>query len=287
MKKLINLKAIATMVTLLFSMTVIFTACGSSNESNSGKLQGKISVVGSTSVQPLAQELADDFNITETELLIDIQGVGSSAGIKAITDGTCDIGASSRELTKEEQAAGLTEKVIAIDGIAAIVNSSNSASDLTKEQLAKIFKGEIKNWKEVGGVDKEILVVSREAGSGTRGAFEELLKLQKKEGDKTISLVKSDALIAEGNGAVKANIASKDNAIGYISIGFVDKTVKALKIGGIEATEANVKAKTYSISRPFLMLTKGEMKPEVKAFMDYILGDKGQAVVAKKYISVK
>jgi phosphate transport system substrate-binding protein len=253
----------------------------------SGKSESKISVVGSTSVQPLADELGMEFK-NQSDIKVDVNGVGSTAGIKAVNDGTCDIGTSSRELTDEEKKWNLKETVIATDGIAVIANSANKVGDLSKEQIVKIFKGEIKNWKEVGGDDKEIIVVSREAGSGTRGAFEELLKLEKKEGDKKISLVIENALIAEGNGAVMANVAGKDNAIGYMSIGMVDQTkVKKLKVDGVEATEQNVSDKKYIISRPFIMLTKGEPKKEAKEFLDFILSDAGQKIVAKEYISVK
>jgi len=157
--------------------------------------------------------------------------------------------------------------------------------------LLKIFKGEIKNWKEVGGEDKEIIVVSREAGSGTRTAFEELMKVQK-DAEKDGKTVKVSALyekaqVAEGNGAIKQNIASKENAIGYISIGFIDSTLKTSKIDGVDATEANVKAKTYKVMRPFLMLTKGEEKPGTKAFINFIMGDAGQKIVSEKYITIK
>ncbi|MCX8131135.1 MAG: phosphate ABC transporter substrate-binding protein [Clostridia bacterium] len=293
-------KSLTLMLVMVFAFSLVFTGCGQKENTNdpaatkpagdSGgkKLEGSITIVGSTSVQPIAQALADAFGDIESGVTIDVQGGGSTSGVKSANDGTSDIGTSSRDLKEEEKGWGLTEHVIALDGIAVAVNPANAVSDLTKDQVAKIFKGEIKNWKEVGGADKEILVVSREAGSGTRGAFEEILKLEKKEGDKTISLVKADALIADGSGAVLANIASKDNAIGYISLGSVDKTIKTVKIDGIEATIENIKSKTYAISRPFLMLTKGDMKPEVKAFIDYILGEKGQEVVAEhKYIKVK
>lgn len=282
---------------MVLSAAVVFTGCGTNTDSakpaatkteaTKAATSGKVTVVGSTSVQPLAQLLGDNYSKT-SGVKVDIQGVGSTAGIKAIHEGTCDIGTSSRELTKEEKAWGLKETVIAMDGIAVIVNPKNKVADLTKDQVVKIFKGEIKNWKEVGGIDKEIIVVSREAGSGTRGAFEELLKLQKKEGDKTISLVIDNALIAEGNGSVMANIAGKENAIGYMSMGMVDaKKVSKVKIDGVEATEDNVKADKYAIKRPFLMLTSATPSKDTQAFIDYILGKDGQAIVAKEYIAVK
>lgn len=304
-----GLKNLALIFTLMFALSTLFVACGQKAEENTApaaknetpaapaqekkeepkkeeaKLSGSITIAGSTSVQPLAQELADAFSDINKDVKIDVQGGGSGVGIKAAADGTADIGTSSRDLKPEEK-TGITETVIALDGIAVVVNPKNAVSDLTVEQIQKIFKGEIKNWKEVGGADKAIVIVVREAGSGTRGAFEELMKLDKKEGDKTISLVAQTALVQEGNGAVKAAIASKEDAIGYLSLGFVDNTVKASKVGGVEATVDNVKNKSYKISRPFLMLTKGELKPEMKAFIDYILGA-GQELVKKNYITVK
>lgn len=259
--------------------TLVLTGCA-------GQGGSKISIVGSTSVQPLAQELADKYN-ESNKIKIDIQGVGSTAGVKSANEGTCDIGTSSRELKDEEKAWNLTETVIALDGIAVVINPQNKVEDLTSDQISKIFKGEIKNWSEVGGDDKEIIVVSREAGSGTLGAFQEIMKLEKKEGDKTVSLVVANALVADGNGAVLANVAGKDNAIGYMSMGMVDETkVKKLKIDGVEATGENAKEGKYPISRPFLMLTKSDVNKETKAFIDFILSDEGQKLVSEEYISV-
>ncbi len=301
MRKSASFKFVALIFALVFAVSML-SACGASNETSpesnpSGStpsestpsastpeqeaaLEGTITIVGSTSVQPLAEALADEFSTANTGVKIDVQGGGSTTGVKAANDGTGDIGNSSRDLSAEEKGWGLTEHVIALDGIAVAVNPSNPVEDLTKDQLVKIFKGEILNWKEVGGADKEILIVSREAGSGTRGAFEELLEIEE--------MVKADALVAEGTGAVMANVASKDNAIGYISLGSMDKTVKGVKIDGVEPTVENIKAKTYIISRPFLMLTKGDLKPEVKAFIDFIMSDKGQEIVVnQKFISSK
>jgi len=247
-----------------------------------------VSIVGSTSVQPLAQTLADEYNANNPQVNIEVQGVGSTAGIKAVYDGTCDIGISSRNLKEEEKAWNLTETVIALDGIAVIINPNNKIDNLTAEQILKIFKGEIKNWNELGGDDKEIIVVSREAGSGTRGAFEELIKLEKKENENSISLLLDNALIADGTGSVMANVAGKDNAIGYMSIGMVDETkVKKLKLDGIDATEDNVLAQKYNISRPFLMVSKNDIKNEAKEFLDFIISDEGQKIVSEEYIPVK
>ncbi|MCX7842179.1 MAG: phosphate ABC transporter substrate-binding protein [Clostridia bacterium] len=299
MRKLTSLKSLILVLAVLFAMTTLFAACGQKAEETKPSettkaaetkkeetkgVEGNIIIAGSTSVQPLAQELADKFMEANKGVKIDVQGGGSSAGVKAAIDGTADIGTSSRDLKEEEKNSGLTETVICLDGIAVVVNPKNTVSDLKKDDITKIFLGEIKNWKEVGGPDKNIVVVSREAGSGTRGAFEELLKLEK---DKK-SLLVSTALIQEGNGAVKAAVASKEDAIGYVSLGYLDNTLKAVKVDGVECSEDTIKAKKYAISRPFLMLTKGEMKPQVKAFIDYILSGKGQETIkAKHYITVK
>lgn len=280
MRNILKVRTVVFLITIVVTLGMVLSGC-------SGKSGSKITVVGSTSVQPLADDLRIEFE-KQSDIKVDVQGVGSTAGIKAVNDGTCDIGASSRELSDEEKKWGLKETVIAVDGIAVIANPANKVDNLSKDQIVKVFKGEIKNWKELGGDDKEIIVVSREAGSGTRGAFEELLKLEKKEGDKKISLVVDNALVAEGNGAVMANVAGKDNAIGYMSIGMVDQSkVKKLKVDGVEATEKNVSDKKYMISRPFIMLTKGEPGKEAKEFVDYILSDNGQKIVSKEYIAVK
>jgi phosphate transport system substrate-binding protein len=283
-------------VILGVSLVVALVGCGSNdgvnnNTNNVGeetsvesKLEGTVAVVGSTSVQPIAQELADAFAEIEPGIQVDIQGVGSSAGIKAANEGTADIGTSSRELKEEEKAYGLTEHIIAYDGIAVAVSSNNGVENLTTEQIAKIFKGEITNWSEVGGADAEILVVSREDGSGTRGAFEELVKLLD---ENDVSLVKADALIADGNGAVKANVASKDNAIGYVSLCYLDDTLKAVKVDDVEASVESIKDGTYKISRPFLMLTNGEVSDVAQAYLDFIMSDAGQEIVGESLITIK
>ncbi|MGB3367443.1 MAG: phosphate ABC transporter substrate-binding protein [Acidaminobacteraceae bacterium] len=249
--------------------------------------QGSLIVVGSTSVTPIAEELAAAFMEMNPQVTIDIQGIGSSAGVKATKDLTADIGMSSRNLKEEEKTWGLKEYTIAFDGIAVAIHPSNPVADLSKEQISDIFSGKIRNWSEVGGSDAEILVVSREAGSGTRGAFEELMDLvEKNDAGKKVSIVKLDALIAEGNGAVKANVASKENSIGYISLSYMDETVKSLSVDNIDVSVENIVNGSYKISRPFLMLSNGEENELQKLFIEYILSDEGQEVVAEKLIPV-
>lgn len=260
---------------------------GATSTGEATGLHGTLAVVGSTSVTPVAQQLADAFKEVEPNLQIDVQGVGSTAGVKAANDGSANIGMASRELKEGEKEWGITEHVIAYDGIAIVVHPSNGLDALTSEQATQIFKGEITNWKDLGGVDKEIIVVSREAGSGTRGAFEGIMKLQEKNAaGKKISVVTKDALIADGNGAVKANVASKEFAIGYVSLSYLDESVKGLNIDGAEPTIEAILATDYKISRPFLMLTNGDITAETQGYLDFIMSTEGQKIVAEKLIPV-
>ena len=281
----------------LLGAAVLLTSCGDNGSTASGTTPtstaatsdaaSKIEVVGSTSVSPLIEKMAAEYNKTDANTKINIQAVGSSAGIKAAQDGTAQIGMSSREL-KDSEKAQLTETKIAIDPIAVVTNPANGVENLTKDQIIGIFKGEIKNWKEVGGTDKPIVVVIREAGSGTRDAFEEIMKLTSEKDGKKISLVAQDAITADSNGAVKQNIATKENAIGYLSFGVVDDTVKGLSVDGVKPSTENVKNDTYLIKIPFLLVCKGEYDAAAKKFVDFIMSDAGQKMVeADGYISAK
>lgn len=240
---------------------------------------GKIVVVGSTSVSPTIEKLAADFmENVEPGVTIEVQSVGSSAGIKAAGDGTGDIGMASRNIKEEEKALGLDEYILGFDGIAVVTHPSNEVKDLSSEQIQKIFAGEITNWSEVGGKDVEIIVVSREEGSGTRGAFEELMGLDKEV------LVTGDAVIAEGNGAVKAQVASKEDAIGYLSLSYLDETVQQLKVDGVEGTPENIKDGSYKVSRPFLLLTKPEKNEAVEAFFKYFDTDNAKKIIEDQHL---
>lgn len=248
---------------------------GATNLSYAAELSGQIIVAGSTSVQPLSEELAQEFMTKHPGVRINVQGGGSGAGITAAKTGAAQIGSSSRDLKPEEE-ANLKVFEIAKDGIAIVVHPSNKVSKLTTEQIRKIFSGEITNWKQVGGKNAKIMLVIREAGSGTRGAFEELVM------GKTPVL--PSAIVQGSTGAVMASVAQAKNAIGYMSMGAVDKTVKAVKVDGVAANEQNVVKKRYKIARPFLYLTKGEPTGLAKAFIEYVLGKEGQKLVARDYI---
>ena len=233
-------------------------------------LSGSLSMVGSTSMEKFANALSEAFMEKYPKVTVTAEFVGSGAGIEAVSNGTADIGNSSRNLKDEEKAKGVAEN---IDGIAVVVDPANTVEDLTKDQLTSIYDGTVTNWKDVGGNDAPIVVVGREAGSGTRGAFEELLKLED-------ACKYSNEL--DSTGAVMAKVASTPGSIGYVSLDVLDDTVKALKLDGAEPTEENIKAGKYFLSRPFVMATKGEISEQsdlVKALFDFIYSDEGSELV--------
>lgn len=293
MKKLAALVAAAAMFA-----TLGLTGCASNNDASSSASPSSsaagsassgsssnvtLNVIGSTSVEPLMTAIGDKYT-SETGVKVQVQGNGSSAGIKAAQDGSADIGMSSRELKQEELDSGLETQTLALDGIAVIVNTKNPVKNLTVDQISKIFKGEITNWKDVGGNDQEILLAIREAGSGTRDAFEELCNLTEKQGDKTVSVVdESKAIVSDSTNALAQNVSSKENAIGYISLGSLDASaVTALEVDGVACTEENVQAGTYKISRPLLLVTKGAPSADAQALIDYAMSEEGQKVVTDK-----
>lgn len=235
-------------------------------------LSGSVSMSGSTSMEKLANAVAESFMEKYPNVTVTAEFTGSSAGIESVLAGSVDIGNSSRNLKDDEKSAGAVENIVAIDGIAVVADPANKVEDLTKDQLVSIYTGETKNWSEVGG-DDQAIVVGREAGSGTRGAFEELL-------DIADACVYANEL--DSTGAVMAKVASTPGAIGYVSLDVVDDSVKALKLDGVDATEENIKAGNYALSRPFVMATKGEIseqKTEVQALFDYLTSDEGKALI--------
>lgn len=251
------------------------------NENIGGKdLSGTLTIAGSTSVQPFSEVLAEKFMSKNKQVQVNVQGGGTSQGIEAAISGAANIGSASRDLTAEEKAKSLIDTKLAIDGVAVITHPSNKVSDLTMDQIKNIYLGNIKNWKEVGGNDAAITVVCREDGSGTREAFSSIV-MNKED-------ITNKALIQNSNGAMRTTVAGDKNAIGFVSLAIVNSEVKALKINGIEASVGNVKSGTYKISRPFLYLTKGEPTGLAKAFIDFVLSDEGQKIIADEgAISIK
>lgn len=246
-----------------------------SSAADTAELSGTITLSGSTSMEKLANALCEGFMQKNPGVTATAEFTGSGAGIEAVIAGTVDIGNSSRNLKDEEKANGAVENIVAIDGIAVVVDPANTVTGLTKDQLISIYTGAVTNWSEVGGADAPIVVVGREAGSGTRGAFEEILKVED-------TCAYANEL--DSTGAVMAKVATTPGAIGYVSLDVVDDTVIALALDGVEATADNIKAGNYFLSRPFVMATKGEISEQsdlVQAWFDYVLGEEGQAVAAQ------
>lgn len=238
-----------------------------------GDLNGSISMIGSTSMEKFANALGETFMGQHPGVTVSAEFIGSGAGIEAVINGTADIGNSSRNLKEEEKAAGVVENIVAIDGIAVVADPSNQVEGLSKDELVSIYDGTISNWKDVGGQDQPIVVVGREAGSGTRTAFEEILELED-------ACKYSNEL--NSTGAVMAKVASTPGAIGYVSLDVVDGTVKALPLEGSEPTPENIKSGSYFLSRPFVMATNGaisEQSPEVQALFDFISSAEGGELV--------
>lgn len=236
-------------------------------------LSGTITLAGSTSMEKLANALAESFMEKYPSVTVSAEFTGSSAGIESVLAGSVNIGNSSRNLKDSEIEQGAVENIVAIDGIAVVVDPANTVTALTKDQLIGIYTGTITNWSEVGGADAPIVVVGREAGSGTRGAFEELLEVE----DLCVYANELDS-----TGAVLAKVASTAGSIGYVSLDVVDDTVIAVDLDGVAATAENIVAGDYFLCRPFVMATKGEIAEQselVQAFFEYIQSDEGKAVV--------
>ena len=265
-RKKIKLLAGAMIIAMIGA---VFTGCGNNSTSNDGTVT--ITVSGSTSVGPLMEKIAEKYEEENSNISIEINQTGS-AGIKDAMDGISQIGMSSRDL-KDEEAAKVKATVLAYDGVAVITNTGNSVKELTIGQIRDIFTGKITNWSEVGGSNAPIVVVSREAGSGTRTAFEEGVEYSEEE------LVK-DAIISKGNGDVKTTVSTNENAIGFVSFEYVDDAISSINVNGIEPTAANVKAGSYALSRPFLAVTNEQyITEDSQKLIDYITSEEGQQIV--------
>ena len=236
-------------------------------------LSGSVTLAGSTSMEKLANAMNEAFMEKYPNVSATAEFTGSSAGIESLAAGSVDIGDASRALSDDEKGQGIVENIVAIDGIAVITDTDNTITDIKSEDLAKVYTGEITNWKDLGGKDEQIVVIGREAGSGTRDAFEELMD------------VKDSCKYAQeldSTGAVLAKVAATPGAIGYVSLDVLDDTVNGLQINSVEPTEENILAGTYVLQRPFVMATKGEISEQseqVQAYFDFINSEDGQNVI--------
>jgi phosphate transport system substrate-binding protein len=237
-----------------------------------------VNIAGSSSVQPLSEELANAFMERNPEISINVAGGGSSAGIKAASDGTADIGASSRELSRDEE-KGLVLIPIAIDGIAVVINPENPVKNLTLEQIRRIYAEEITNWKQVGGKDGAINAFTREEGSGTRGAFEDLVMED--------SQISSSVGVQNATGSLRTAVAGDIHAIAYISLGNVNDTVKVVAVEGVRPGRESIKKGSYKLARSFFYLTGEQPRKISKQFIDFVLSPEGQQIVGQGFVPVE
>lgn len=241
----------------------------------------KVTIVGSTSVQPVAEQLATAYMKEHPNVKITVQGGGTSVGIKSAQDGTANIGTASNTLSTNDS-QGLTQYTLGQDGVVAIVSPNNNLTGLTKDQLKGIFSGNITNWNQVGGPDAKINVIVREEGSGTRDAFQNIVLGKLPNGTK-VGFV-SSAVVQSSTQAVQQAVSQDPNAIGFCSFADLNNNTKALTIDGITASTSTIADGTYTIQRPFLFLVKGEAKGEVKTFIDWVMGPEGQAILTNAKI---
>lgn len=248
------------------------TDAGTSDASSD--LSGAISLAGSTSMEKLCEALSESFMEKYPNISVTVEYTGSGAGLESLAAGSVDIGNASRHLKEEETSAGAVENVVAIDGIAVITDKDNEVTDVSAEDLAKIYKGEITNWSELGGQDEAIVVIGREAGSGTRDAFEELLD---------VADACQYAQELDSTGGVLAKVAATPGAIGYVSLDVVDDTIQTVSLDGVAPTEENILAGDYLLSRPFVMATNGEISGQnelVQTWFDYVNSEDGKNVIS-------
>ena len=273
MKKLISLVLAALMALTLFA------ACGKTNDDNkdnnddNAEVTGTVSTDGSTSMEKVIMSLGESFQAENKGITVGYNPTGSGSGITAVSEGRCDIGLASRALKDDEKASGLKETVLALDGIAIIVNPENKVSDLTVEQIAKIYTGEITNWKDVGGDDAEIVLIGREAGSGTRDGFESIT------GTKDSCKYRQELT---STGDVITTVAGNPNTIGYASLASIKDTVKAISVNGVAPSEATVSDGSYEVQRPFVLVTKEgvELSKAAQLFFDYATGKDAADIIS-------
>ena len=280
-------KKLLAAVCAVSMMTIAMTGCGNKgNEEaepvgtaetvetdDTAELSGTLTLAGSTSMEKLCEAMSESFMEAYPDVTVTVEYTGSGAGIESLISGSVDIGDASRHVKEDEMAKGAVENVVAIDGIAVITDKENTVKDITSADLVKIYCGAVKNWKELGGKDEAIVVIGREAGSGTRDAFEELLEVK----DQCAYAQELDS-----TGAVLAKVGSTPGAIGYVSLDVVDDTVNAVSIDSVEPTEEKILAGNYLLSRPFVMATKGEIEEQselVQEWFRYMKSEEGKAVI--------
>lgn len=267
MKKIITVLCAAVMALSLFA------GCGQKANNNGTTTGGTVSTDGSTSMEKVIGALGESFMEANSGTTFTYNPTGSGSGIQAVSEGRCDIGLSSRALKDDEKASGLKETIVALDGIAIIVNPQNPVKDLSLEQIAKIYTGEITNWKDVGGEDAEIVRIGREAGSGTRDGFESITETKD-------ACQYRQELTSTGD--VITTVSQNPNAIGYASLAAIKDSVKALTVNGVAPTEATVKDGTYLVQRPFVLVTKegAALSETAQKFFDFVTSADAASIIS-------
>ncbi len=267
MKKIITVLCAAVMALSLFA------GCGQKANDNGTTTGGTVSTDGSTSMEKVVGALGESFMEANSGTTFTYNPTGSGSGIQAVSEGRCDIGLSSRALKDDEKASGLKETTLALDGIAIIVNPQNPVKDLSLEQIAKIYTGEITNWKDVGGEDAEIVLIGREAGSGTRDGFESITETKD-------ACQYRQELTSTGD--VITTVSQNPNAIGYASLAAIKDSVKALTVNGVAPTEATVKDGTYLVQRPFVLVTKegAALSETAQKFFDFATSADAASIIS-------
>lgn len=279
-----NVKKLKKMLVLVLAFVMALSVVGCAKEEATpeakaaeapAELTGSVTISGSTSVEKVGNALAEEFMALNGGVEVTYQGIGSSGGVKNAKNGTTILGTASRNLKTEEETWGLESFALAYDGIAVIAHPENGVEGLTMDEVKAIYRGEITNWSQLGGADAEIVVVSREDGSGTRGAYEEIIGFEDE--------LKEGALIAEGNGNVQTTVAGNPLAIGYVSFTYINETVKSLLVDGVAPTVENVVSKEYAVSRPFMMVyMEDNMTEAAESFVDFVKSPEGQDIVEEK-----
>lgn len=259
---------------------VILAILFSSSILTSTALAKEITISGSTSVTRIMDILAEEFNSTHPSTYVAVQGIGSTAGITMVRKGVSEIGMTSRYLTEEENSEELTQLTIAYDGLTIVTNHTNPVNNITRDQLYRVYKGSINNWKQLGGEDRQIAVVTREQSSGSRTSFESLLGLTKIINNRQVSDINRTNLVVNSNSMVKSLVNHNSQAIGFVSDGSVDNTVKELMFEGITATPENISSQKYQLSRPFIVFYKAKnLTKNGKAFIQYIKSDRAKKLI--------
>ena len=272
---------VATLLIAVIAATLAGSGCIGNKDAGTQEHAMKLQVAGSTTVLPIAEECARVFMENNPGSQIYVSGGGSSHGVKAVADGTVNIGDASRDMKDSERASypDLVTHAVAKDGVAIAVHPENQVTDLTLQELRSIYSGEITNWLDFGGDDAEIMVVSREEGSGTRDCFEQAVLAPTKEE------VTDHAIIQDSNGKTRTTVAGNKHAIGFLSLGYVNSDIRAVILDGIDPTVENIRSGDYAISRTLWMITKGEPDADEQAFLDFVLSEDGQRIVSEVHFT--